>query len=316
MSPTMTEGGIAQWKKKEGETFSSGDVLLEIETDKATMDVEAQDDGIMAKIIVGDGSKNVPVAKVIAIIGEEGDDISGADKLAAEAENEGGNTGKDASNPKEEKRDNEPEQKSEEKESKPQQEEPKQESSSSSSQAPSRKEGERIFASPIARKIAGEKGIPLGDIKGSGPNGRIIKVDVENYKPSQQAASPSTSAPSPSASSGQAAPASAAAPSAAPSSTPYTDVPVSGMRKVIASRLTESKSTIPHYYVSIDIEMDKVLRLRQVFNDASAKRFKDDPKKAKEAKLSVGDFITKAVGVALDEVPDVRAGWMGDSIRQ
>lgn len=296
MSPTMTEGGIAQWKKKEGEAFSAGEVLLEIETDKATMDVEAQDEGILAKIIVGDGSKNVAVNSIIAITAEEGDDLSGADALASEAAKE---TPAKSEEPAQEAPKEEAPKKDE---SKP--EPPKEESAP----APERPAGDRIFVSPIAKRIALEKGIPLAQIKGTGPNGRILKADVESYKPAPAAAAPSASAAAPAAG--------AAAPAAAPSSTPYTDIPVSNMRKVIASRLSESKSTIPHYYVSVDIEMDKVLRLRQVFNDASAKRFAADPKKAKDAKLSVGDFITKAVGVALDEVPEVRAGWMGDSIRQ
>lgn len=314
MSPTMTEGGIAQWKKKEGEAFSAGDVLLEIETDKATMDVEAQDDGVLAKIIIGDGSKSVPVNSAIAIIGEEGDDLSGADALASEASKEGsGNSGAPAES-KEEASKEEPKEESKPQQSEQSQSQPSQPSSSSSPRA----EGERIFASPLAKKIALEKGIPLGQIKGSGPNGRIVKADVEAYKPSQ-AAAPAPAAPAqeqPKAA--QAASSAPAASSAAapPSSTPYTDVPISNMRKIIASRLAESKSTIPHYYVSVDVEMDKVLRLRQVFNDASAKRYASDPAKAKDSKLSVGDFITKAVAVALDEVPDVRAGWNGDSIRQ
>lgn len=314
MSPTMTEGGIAQWKKKEGESFSAGDVLLEIETDKATMDVEAQDDGILAKIIVGDGSKSVPVNSAIAIMGEEGDDISGADALAAEASKESpgqSSAPKEEQTPKEEDKPK-PEQPKQE-ESKPTSQPSQPSSSSSSSSSASRQEGDRIIASPLAKKIALEKGIPLGQIKGSGPNGRIVKADVEAYKPSAApAAQAQTQAPS--AAKASSAPSPAAA--AAPTSTPYTDIPISGMRKVIASRLTESKSTIPHYYVSVDVEMDKVLRLRQVFNDASAKRYQADPAKAKQSKLSVGDFITKAVAVALDEVPDVRAGWNGDSIRQ
>ncbi|CAO1633943.1 unnamed protein product [Parajaminaea phylloscopi] len=312
MSPTMTEGGIAQWKKKEGESFSAGDVLLEIETDKATMDVEAQDDGILAKIVVGDGSKNVQVNSLIAITAEEGDDLSGADALAAE--------GASQAPPKkaEESTQAAPEKEEPKQSEQPKKEESKPQQPSAQSQAAERNEGERIFVSPLAKKLAIERGIPLSQVKGSGPNGRIVKADIDNFKaaPAQSAAA-SSSAPA-GASQSAAASASSSSPSAAAptSAASYTDVPVSSMRKVIASRLTESKSTVPHYYVSVDIEMDKVLRLRQVFNDASAQRFKADDKKAKESKLSVGDFITKAVAVALDEVPDVRAAWMGDKIRQ
>ncbi|CAO1632274.1 unnamed protein product [Jaminaea pallidilutea] len=322
MSPTMTEGGIAQWKKKEGEAFSAGDVLLEIETDKATMDVEAQDDGVLAKIVVGDGSKNVPVNSIIAITGEEGDDLSGADKLAAEAEKESPSSGKEATPepPKHEEESSEP--KKEPQQEKPssssqqQQQQQQQPSSSQPSTSQPKKEGERIAVTPLAKKIALERGIPLGQVKGTGPEGRIVASDVQNFKAEAPAAAPAPSqakaAPSPSA-----APAAAPAPApAAGASAAYSDVPVSNMRKIIASRLTESKSTVPHYYVSVDVEMDRVLRLRQVFNDASSKRFKDDAAKAKASKLSVGDFITKAVAVALDEVPEVRAAWMGDTIRQ
>ncbi|KAN0060401.1 hypothetical protein ACQY0O_007731 [Thecaphora frezii] len=307
MSPTMTEGGIAAWKKQPGESFSAGEVILEIETDKATMDVEAQDDGVLAKILVGDGSKAVQVNSLIAIMAEEGDDLSGADDFAAKASSESGSAPAAA----------------EEKEAKPAQEAPKKEesqpaasssSSSASSSAPSRAAGERIFATPVARRIAQEKGIPLDKIKGSGPEGRIIKADVENYKPEPAAAA---SAPAPSASKLAAAAAPAPAKgTAAASSADYTDIPVSNMRRVIASRLTESKSTVPHYYVSIDVEMDKVLKLREVFNKAASEKAGKDVEKAKAAKLSVGDFITKAAAVALKEVPDVNSAWYGDFIRQ
>ena len=304
MSPTMTEGGIAAWKKQPGEAFSAGDVLLEIETDKATMDVEAQDDGVLAKILVGDGSKAVQVNSLIAIMAEEGDDLSGADAFAAQASSEGG--------------DAKPAAKEEPKEESKPAEQPKQESapaasssssSSSSSSFGSQSSGDRIFATPVARRLAQDKGIALNKIKGTGPEGRIIKADVENYKP--EAAAP---APAKAASAAPSKP--AAAPAPASSEGDYTDVPVSNMRRTIAARLTESKSTVPHYYVSIDVEMDKVLKLREVFNKAAAEKAGKDVEKAKAAKLSVGDFITKAAGVALKEVPEVNSAWYGDFIRQ
>ncbi|UZJ51116.1 hypothetical protein CBS101457_000436 [Exobasidium rhododendri] len=314
MSPTMTEGGIASWKKKAGDTFAAGDVLLEIETDKATMDVEAQEDGVMAKIVVEDGAKNVAVNSIIAIIGEEGDDIAGADKLAAEAEN--------SSPPKSEEPD-------ESKESETKSETEPKEAPSTKSDTPSESKekeaehasdsakGDRVFASPIARRLAQEKGIPLGQVKGSGPNGRIVKADVDGYKaPSSPSASTSASSPSKQASSSSAAAPPPPPPSSSDSSSQYTDTPVTSMRKVIASRLTESKQQVPHYYVSIDVEMDKVLRLRQLFNEASEKKAGGDAGKAKDAKLSVGDFITKAASVALGQVPEVNAAWYGDVIRQ
>jgi pyruvate dehydrogenase E2 component (dihydrolipoamide acetyltransferase) len=304
MSPTMTEGGIATWKKQAGEAFSAGDVLLEIETDKATMDVEAQDDGVMAKIVVDAGAKNVPVNSVIAVLGEEGDDLSGADALAAEAHETGG-----------EKKENVVE--SETSASRPESSEggpESQEDSKESSTKPSPQEaspsGDRIFASPLARKLAQEQGIALSKVTGSGPNGRIVKSDIENFKPKEEGAQPAAAAVP----QGGAKRETAAVNDAA--SSKYTDTPVTSMRKVIAGRLTESKQQLPHYYVSIDVEMDKVLRLRALFNEAAERQANGDATKIKESKLSVGDFITKAAAVALKQVPDVNAAWYGDFIRQ
>ncbi|KAI5479796.1 hypothetical protein MNV49_002608 [Pseudohyphozyma bogoriensis] len=294
MSPTMTEGGIASWKKNEGESFAPGDVLLEMETDKATMDVEAQDEGVLFKIIVGDGSKAVPVGTLVAIIGEEGDDASAEaiEKLTAE--------GGDAA-PKPEKKEEAPK------------EEPKKEEKKDDKPAPKKEEpksqpkGDRaiVFASPVAKRLAQEKGIPLADVKGTGPNGRIIKADIDNFKPSA----------STSAAAGSTAPAQkASAPSAA-----YTDVPVSNMRRTIASRLTESKNGAPHYYLTAEINMDRVSKLREVFNSAAklaegAGGVKDGVKGG--VKLSFNDFIVKASSLALQDVPEVNSGWHGDFVRQ
>ncbi|KAF9069158.1 dihydrolipoamide acetyltransferase [Rhodocollybia butyracea] len=277
MSPTMSEGGIASWKKKEGETFSAGDVLLEIETDKATIDVEAQDDGIMAKIIAPDGAKNIKVGSPIAIVGEEGDDISGAAEMASKASAEG---------PKETAKEPEPP-KSEPEPSKVTPPPPPAESKSSKREIPA---GDRIFASPIAKKIALERGIPLSKIKGSGPEGRIIREDVEKYKPAAEAAT-STASQLPAA-----------------QLPDYVDTPISNMRQTIASRLTQSKNERPHYYVTVDVNMDKVLKLREVFN-------KTLTEKDKSAKLSVNDFIVKAVACALSDVPEANSAWLGEVIR-
>ncbi|KAJ8494619.1 hypothetical protein ONZ51_g2200 [Trametes cubensis] len=277
MSPTMTEGGIASWKKKEGESFAAGDVLLEIETDKATIDVEAQDDGILAKIIAQDGAKNIAVGSPIAIVGEEGDDLSAAEQLAAEAASE---------KPKA----------SEQKapEAPKSQPAPEKEQKAEASKQETKSElptGDRIFASPIAKKIALERGIPLAKVKGSGPNGRILREDVEKYQAPAAAAS-AAPAPSPSASLPE-----------------YTDIPVTNMRRTIGSRLTQSKQELPHYYLTVDINMDKVLKLREVFNKALAE-------KDKSAKLSVNDFVLKAVGCALADVPEANSAWLGEVIRQ
>ncbi|KAH8835179.1 pyruvate dehydrogenase [Flagelloscypha sp. PMI_526] len=258
MSPTMTEGGIASWKKSEGESFSAGDVLLEIETDKATIDVEAQEDGILAKVLSADGSKGVKVGSVIAIIGEEGDDLSAAAEMAAKAA-----SGDGPAPPKEEPAPP----KKDDTSSSPSPPPPSTPSKSSSETKSSLAQGDRIFASPIAKKIALEKGIPLGQIKGSGPEGRILREDVEKYKPSAASA------------------AAAATPDA-----DYVDTPTSNMRR--------SKQELPHYYVTVDINMDKVLKLREVFN-------KTLTEKEKGAKLSsnsawLGEVIrTRTISVAV-----------------
>ncbi|KII93532.1 hypothetical protein PLICRDRAFT_171273 [Plicaturopsis crispa FD-325 SS-3] len=278
MSPTMTEGGIASWKKKEGEKFSAGDVILEIETDKATIDVEAPDDGILAKIVTEDGTKNIPVGSTIGILAEEGDDISGAAELASQPDEAAKPVPNDEKAPAPPKAEPEP---PKAEASKPK-EEPKQELST----------GARIFASPIAKKIALERGIPLAKIKGTGPEGRIIREDVEKYKPEPAAAAAAPSSPS-------------AGPSAALAD--YVDTPVSNMRRVIGSRLTQSKQEVPHYYLTVDINMDKVLKLRQVFNKTLAE---------KGVKISVNDFIIKAVSLALADVPEANSAWMGEYIRQ
>ncbi|KAF8922439.1 dihydrolipoamide acetyltransferase [Mucidula mucida] len=265
MSPTMTEGGVASWKVKEGDSFASGDVLLEVETDKATIDVEAQDDGILAKIIAADGTKGVLVGAPIAIIGEEGDDLSGASEAAAKATSS-------SEKPKET----------------PAAEEPSKSAAPKSEPAPKTEtradlpSGDRIFASPIAKKIALERGIPLSKIKGTGPEGRIIRDDVEKYQPT---AAPAANVPAP--------PPAGALPD-------YVDTPVSNMRKTMQE--------LPHYYVTVDIKMDKVLKLREVFNKTLAD-------KDKGAKLSVNDFIVKAVSCALSDVPEANSAWLGEVIR-
>ena len=229
-----------------------------------------------------DGTKGVQVGAPIAIIGEPGDDISGASKLAEEASSE-------TPAPAAEEKAPEP--------AKP--EEPKQEKPSSSPAPSETKEdlpkGDRIFASPIAKKIALERGIPLAKVKGSGPEGRILREDVEKYQPSAATAA-------------AAGPAAALSTPAAPSSD-YTDTPVSNMRRVIGQRLQQSKQDVPHYYLTADINMDKVLKLREVFNKSLGE-------KDKSAKLSVNDFIVKATALALNDVPEANSAWLGEVIRQ
>ena len=220
-----------------------------------------------------DGSKGVSVGSTIAIIGEEGDDISGADALAFEAS-------KPQSEPtKAEEKTPEPKEKPQE-ESKPTPATPRVELPT----------GDIIFATPIAKKIALERGIPLAKVKGTGPNGRIIREDVEKFRPSAESVGVSPS-------------------QLAATSSEYTDVPLTNMRRTIGSRLTEAKRDRPHYYLTVDIDMGKVLNLREVFNKALAE-------KDKGSKLSVNDFVVKAVGLALADVPEANTSWMGEYIRQ
>ncbi len=217
----------------------------------------------------------------IAIVGEEGDDISGAEALASEAASEKPQQpAKEEKAPEAPKTSPAPETKS----AQPSKQETK-------SELP---KGDRIFASPIAKKIALERGIPLAKVKGTGPDGRIIREDVEKYQAPAAAASstPSTAIPQPSASLPE-----------------YTDIPVSNMRRTIGTRLTQSKQELPHYYLTLDINMDKVLKLREVFNKTLGE-------KDKSAKLSVNDFVLKAVACALADVPEANSAWLGEVIRQ
>jgi pyruvate dehydrogenase E2 component (dihydrolipoamide acetyltransferase) len=273
LSPTMTEGTLSRWFKKEGDEVKSGDVLAEIETDKATMEVEAVDEGYLAKIVVPDGTENVAVNAVIGVITEtkdgKVDEPKAAPKEAPKAEA-----------PAAEK----PAEKSVEK------------------PAPAAEAtGERIFASPLARRMAGQAGIDLAGIKGSGPNGRIVKADLDNAAGKPAAAAPKAEAP---------ASAPKAAAPAAPITAPYTKIPNSSMRKVIARRLLESKQNVPHFYLTAHYEIDALLKLRAELNAQSPK---DGPG---AFKLSVNDLVIKACAVALRRHPNVNASYTEEAILQ
>jgi pyruvate dehydrogenase E2 component (dihydrolipoamide acetyltransferase) len=313
----MTEGGIASWKKKEGEAFTTGDILLEIETDKATMDVEAQDDGVVGKIIVQDGSKGIPVGTTIAILGEEGDDFSGADALAAEDSGSSSSAG-----PSKSEQPVEPEEPGKSEETSPNKSRSTESAESSGTtgalatpadqtkfgsgggtepaKSPIKEHGgdkPKFFASPLAKKLALERGVPLGSVKGTGPEGRIVKADIENYKGAGAGAVATTPTSGKSTLPGSAAP-------AAPAE--YEDIPVSNMRRTIGKRLSESKQQLPHYYLTVEVNMDRVMKLREMFNKAG------DGK----VKLSVNDFIVKATSLALADVPEANSAWLGETIRQ
>ncbi|MDA7430294.1 pyruvate dehydrogenase complex dihydrolipoamide acetyltransferase [Primorskyibacter aestuariivivens] len=285
LSPTMEEGTLAKWLVKEGDSVASGDLLAEIETDKATMEFEAVDEGVIGKLLVSEGTEAVKVNTPIAVLLEEGesaDDIGEASAPAPEAAQPAEAADEAA---------------------------PAGGSETAAPPAPASADGGRIFASPLARRIAADKGLDLSRIKGSGPRGRIVKADVEGASPS---AAPKAEAPAHAAS--DAAP-QAAAPAPKPASASqiaamyegreYEEMPLDGMRKTIAARLTEAKQQIPHFYLRRDIQLDALLKFRSQINKQLESR---------GVKLSVNDFIIKACAAALQQVPDANAVWAGDRI--
>ncbi|MBZ8132348.1 pyruvate dehydrogenase complex dihydrolipoamide acetyltransferase [Afifella sp. IM 167] len=315
LSPTMEEGNLAKWHVKEGDTVEAGDVIAEIETDKATMEVEAVDEGVVAKIVIGEGTENVPVNDVIAILAAEGEDASKIDAPA-----EGGPAAKGAA------KDEEPEASAKEKEAplapapaekadkaEPQPREGMHEPSKAN--GANGKDDGRIFASPLARRLAKEQGLDLSALSGSGPHGRIVKHDIE------KAVEEGT---------GKAAPASA--PGAAAGEAPktpaptgmgdeqirkmfaegsYEVVPHDSMRRTIARRLVEAKTTIPHFYLTADCEIDALLKLRAEVNAAAPVR-DDKPL----YKVSVNDMVIKALAMALQEVPGANVTWTQEAMLQ
>ncbi|HEV2554218.1 MAG TPA: pyruvate dehydrogenase complex dihydrolipoamide acetyltransferase [Bosea sp. (in: a-proteobacteria)] len=291
LSPTMEKGNLAKWLKKEGDTIKSGDIIAEIETDKATMEVEAVDEGILAKILVPDGTADVAVNEIIGVIAAEGEDVKAASAPAkAEAP-------KAADAPKAEAA---------------KAEAPAPAAAAPAAAAPAASSGERPFASPLARRLAKEAGLDLSKVQGSGPHGRIVEKDIEAAKAGGGAKAAPAAAPA------TAAPASAPKPAAAPLATgpsdeqvkklfaadSYEEVPHDGMRKTIARRLLEAKQTVPHFYVTVDCELDALLKLRGELNAAAPEK---DGKPA--YKLSVNDMVIKALALALRAVPDANVSW-------
>ncbi|WGR62875.1 pyruvate dehydrogenase complex dihydrolipoamide acetyltransferase (plasmid) [Paracoccus ferrooxidans] len=283
LSPTMEEGTLAKWLVKEGDEVKSGDIIAEIETDKATMEFEAVDEGRMGKILVAEGTAGVKVNTPIAVLLEEGesaDDIAAAPAPKAEAQPE---TAKAEAAPAATA------------------------TAAPAPAAPKSADGGRIFASPLARRIAAEKGIDLAGVTGSGPHGRIVKADVEGAKPG--AAKPAA-AEAPKAAPAPAAAAAPAGPSAETILKIYADreteeVALDGMRRTIAARLSEAKQTIPHFYLRRSAKLDELMKFRAMLNKQLDSR---------GVKLSVNDFIIKACALALQEVPDANAVWAGDRI--
>jgi pyruvate dehydrogenase E2 component (dihydrolipoamide acetyltransferase) len=294
LSPTMEKGNLAKWLKKEGDTVKSGDVIAEIETDKATMEVEAVDEGTIAKILVPEGTQDVPVNDVIAVLAGDGEDVKSAGAGAARP------AAKPAAAPA-----------------------PKPVAASATAPAPAAAPAPKPaaaaaplaaapvpqtnghggnFSSPLARRLAKDAGIKIGDIIGSGPHGRIIARDVEQAKSGKGLKAPAAGP----------APAPAIAPSMSdkqilalfqPGS--YEIVPHDGMRRTIAQRLTQSVQTIPHFYLTIDCDIGKLLTAREEINAQAPK----DKEKKPLYKLSVNDFVIKAMAVALQRIPDCNVSW-------
>jgi pyruvate dehydrogenase E2 component (dihydrolipoamide acetyltransferase) len=328
LSPTMEEGTLAKWLVKEGDTVKSGDIMAEIETDKATMEFEAVDEGVIAKIMVPEGTDNVKVGTAIAMLAEEGEDAAtvgagagSAPQLGEASKSAAAFESKEAPQPEPQSRGRadptDPNKTGSEAAPAPRTETsaedhgrpPEAGAAPGGSAAPAgaqasapQASGDRVKASPLARRIAADKGVDLGAVTGSGPNGRIVKADVESAKPgaAAPAAAPTTAA----------APQSAAAPVAAAKPAVIPDVPheatkLSNVRKTIARRLTESKQTVPHIYLTVDVRLDALLKLRSELNDGLASR---------GVKLSVNDLMVKALAVALVQVPKCNVMFTPDQL--
>ncbi|RZL60722.1 MAG: pyruvate dehydrogenase complex dihydrolipoamide acetyltransferase [Sphingomonas sp.] len=301
LSPTMEEGTLAKWLVKEGDSVKSGDIMAEIETDKATMEFEAVDEGVIAKILIAEGTDNVKVGAVIAILAEEGEDASSVSAptksdtpapAAKESESRPNPADPNKTGSEAEPADRTITQAEDHGKPADTGEAPK-------AAAPA--SGERVKASPLARRIAAEKGIELSGVTGSGPNGRIVKADVEGAKPGAAA---------PAAATRDAAPAAAAAPAPAPKPAVVPDIPheatkLSNIRKTIARRLTESKQTVPHIYLTVDIQLDALLKLRGDLNASLESR---------GVKLSVNDMLVKALAAALIAVPKCNVMFTPDQL--
>lgn len=274
LSPTMTEGTLAKWLKKEGDAVNAGDVIAEIETDKATMEVEAVDEGILARILVPAGTENVPVNDVIAMLVEEGEKLDEA--ALSSAGTKKADPAKAVSAPAATNGATVP---------------------APAAQAASvASSGARVFASPLAKRLAKDKGINLSAVKGSGPHGRIVKTDIVNYK-----GAPASSGGGASMAQGVDARKIADAYGMA-----YTEIPNNNIKKVTAKRLLEAKQTIPHFYLTVECVLDNLLSARQQINDAANGAYK----------LSVNDFVIKAVGMALKSYPAANVAWTDAAVLQ
>jgi pyruvate dehydrogenase E2 component (dihydrolipoamide acetyltransferase) len=300
LSPTMTEGNLARWLKKEGDEVHAGDVIAEIETDKATMEYEAADEGRIGKIIVPEGAQGIKVHAPIALLLEEGEDPAALEKFTSASPSGNGQRAEAAAPPQA---------------APPTGVSPKTEPPPAPAATPAERpvpahiNGDGVFASPLARRMAQQAGLDLAAMRGSGPQGRIVKADVDKALGAPGAAPGPATARPPVASPGIA----PMAPSmpvfakeqvlALAGNPPYHEKPHSAMRRVIARRLSESKQTVPHFYLSIDCTIDELLKIRATLNA-----------KAEGYKISVNDFVIRAAALALRQVPAANASWSDDAI--
>ncbi|MCX5514714.1 pyruvate dehydrogenase complex dihydrolipoamide acetyltransferase [Kaistia algarum] len=295
LSPTMEEGNLAKWNVKEGDRVKSGDVIAEIETDKATMEVESIDEGTVGRIVVPEGTQGVKVNALIAVLLADGETPSALGDATAPAAHAKAAEAPAPVAPA----------------AAPAPAAPA--AASVAAAAPVAEKGERLFASPLARRLAKEAGLDLAKVAGSGPHGRIVQADIEAAKSGGAAKAAPAAAPAPAA-------AAAAAPApVGPSDAQmlklfaegsYELVPHDNMRKTIARRLTESKQTVPHFYVTVDTDLDALLALREQINGAAPKDKDGKP----EYKISVNDMVIKAMALALKKIPAANASWTGDAM--
>ena len=282
LSPTMEEGTLAKWLVKEGDKVSSGAVLAEIETDKATMEFEAVDEGVIGKIVVPEGTEGVRVNDLIAVLLEEGEK---ADAITTGPADAGVSKAPAAMTPLATAT----------------------APAASALETAKNENGKRVFASPLARRLAADKGLDLRAIAGTGPNGRIVKADVETAKAGGSPASHAAEekAPAPKAAAATAATSDAEAVKKLYADREFEEVKLDGMRRTIAARLSEAKQTIPHFYIRREIRLDALMTFRSQLNKEL---------EARGVKLSVNDFIIKACAIALQQVPDCNAVWAGDRV--
>jgi len=299
LSPTMEKGNLAKWLKKEGDTVKSGDVIAEIETDKATMEVEAVDEGTLAKILVAEGTADVPVNEVIAVLAGDGEDVKAAASGAKSAP---------AAAPK-------PEAKSETTSEPKAEDKPKQAPAAAPKPAapeaqPTKANGQgaRIFSSPLARRLAKDAGLDIARIEGSGPHGRVIARDIDAAKSGKgMKAAPAAGAPASTATAGA-----AAAPAMSDQQIlglyeqgSYETIPHDGMRRTIAQRLTAATNSMPTFYLTVDCDLGKLSAAREEINAAAGKNAEGKPL----YKLSVNDFVIKAMALALQKIPEANVSW-------